>query len=109
MAASPPAKSAAPHLDIELVQHFIRAVGIYPVGSLVRLDSNRLAVVIEQNGPGESLFPKVRVIYDTRRDRAITPTDLDLSAPESGGDYILIGEDPEKWKIKPFEFLTLPI
>ena len=106
---SDPSKSAAPHLDMELVHHFIKAVGIYPVGTLVRLESNRLAVVIEQNGLNQTLYPKVRVIYDTRRNRALTPFDLDLSAPESGGDCILNGEDPEPWSIQPFSFLTLPL
>ena len=106
---SDPSKAALPHLDLELVYHFIKSVGIYPVGSLVRLDSQRLAVVIDQNGHDQSLYPKVRVIYDIRRERALTPEDLDLSAPESAGDSILGGEDPETWKVDPFSFLTLPL
>jgi hypothetical protein len=94
------------HFDPELVQHFIQAIGIYPVGSLVRLDSNRLAVVMEQGAQG-LLFPKVRVIYDIQRGKKLAPLDIDLSLPESAGDTIVKNEEPEDWAINPFEYLTM--
>jgi putative nucleotidyltransferase with HDIG domain len=94
------------HFDPELVQHFIQAIGIYPVGSLVRLASNRLAVVMEQGAQG-LLFPKVRVIYDIQRGRKLAPLDIDLSLPESAGDTIIKNEEPEDWAINPYEYLTL--
>jgi len=96
------------HLDEALVQHFIQAIGIYPVGSLVRLDSDRLAVVLEQSA-GSLLSPKVRVVYDVARGRRINPQDLDLSLPESGGDAITSNEDPEAWGLRPFDYLTLDL
>jgi putative nucleotidyltransferase with HDIG domain len=94
------------HFDEELVQHFIQAIGIYPVGSLVKLDSQRLAVIIEQGSEG-LLYPKVRVVYDMRHRRKVTPFDLDLSLPESAGDSIVSNEEPETWNINPFEYLGL--
>jgi putative nucleotidyltransferase with HDIG domain len=94
------------HFDPELVQHFIQAIGIYPVGSLVRLNSERLAVVMEQGAQG-LLFPKVRVVYDIQHGRKIAPLDMDLSDPETGGDAILRNEEPEAWGLHPFEYLTL--
>lgn len=96
------------HFDPELAQQFIQAVGIYPVGSLVRLASQRLAVVVDQ-GEGGLLYPVVRVVYDAKRRKAITPKDLDLSRPEHGGDHIVGHEVPGDWNLDPFAFLTLEI
>jgi hypothetical protein len=48
----------------ELVKAFIRAVGIYPAGALVRLESKRLAVVQAQNDD-KPMQPTVKVIFHT--------------------------------------------
>lgn len=89
------------HLDGDLVQQFIRTLGIYPVGSLVRLSGGRLAVVIEQ---GEHLLrPTVRVVYDTGRKIRLQPRDLHLAhATEQIVDY----EDPLVWGLDPMSLLT---
>ncbi|HNX94333.1 MAG TPA: HD-GYP domain-containing protein [Holophaga sp.] len=93
------------HFDEELVQQFIQSIGIYPVGSLVRLENDQIAVVIQQGGTG-LLHPVVRVIYDIRRKRHIAPQDLDLSQ-RVGEIQIVAAEDPEDWQINPFDFLAM--
>ena len=95
------------HFDAELVQHFIQAIGIYPVGSLVKLASNRLAVVMEQSVQG-LLSPKVRMMYDIPRGRRLSPVDIDLADPACD-DSIVCNEDPEIWGQNPFEYLTLEL
>ncbi len=91
---------SGPHLDGDLVQQYIRTLGIYPVGSLVLLDGNRLAVVVEQ---GEDLLrPLVRVIYDTRRGMRLDPWDLHLS---QSTEQIISYEDPINWAVDPYEYL----
>ena len=94
------------HLDKRLVQHFIRSVGVYPVGSLVRLRSERLAVVLQQSD-SNLLQPLVRVIYDTADRRYLVPRDLDLATADGteGADAILRYEDASEWKIDPGRFL----
>lgn len=94
------------HFDVELVQHFIRTIGIYPIGSLVSLESGRLAVVVEQ-GQESLLRPIVRVIFDLKQGFKITPKNIDLSQPvgKGGADRIVGYELPEKWKINPFDYL----
>jgi putative nucleotidyltransferase with HDIG domain len=91
--------------DEELMEHFIAALGIYPVGSLVRLESDRLAVVLEQN-QGGLLHPKVRVVYDIGRGRKLAPVDLDLS---EGGDGVRCHEEPGTWNLDPGAFLAMDL
>ena len=95
------------HFNEELVHAFIRCVGIYPVGTLVHLESGRLALVIESGDKGP-LYPVVRVIYDTNKQCYIVPCDLDLSHPgiKTGSDRILHSEPAGKWKIPLEKFLT---
>ncbi len=96
------------HFDPELVQHFIQAIGIYPVGSLVMLDSQLVGIVVEQGEKG-LLFPIVRILFDAKRRQKLAPTDIDLSDPRHGGDHIIGNEEPEDWGINPFDYLTLDI
>lgn len=50
------------HFDAELVTKFIKCMGVYPVGTLVQLSNQRLAIVMQRN-PHEPLKPVVKVIY----------------------------------------------
>ncbi len=85
--------------DSELVNRFIRSIGIYPVGSLVRLSSQRLAIVIEHD-LCDLLRPKVRVIFDLRQNAYQPPEDINLAAPRWAGRETIEGhEDPLCWQI----------
>jgi putative nucleotidyltransferase with HDIG domain len=88
------------HFDPELVQIFVKSIGIYPVGTLVRLESGRLGIVIEQR-ESNLLTPVVRVVFDAKRNYYVTPEDVDLSRPmgAGGADKIVGHESPGKWKI----------
>lgn len=94
------------HFDQKLLQAFMRCVGIYPVGSLVRLESGRLGVVVEQN-EGSLLTPKLRVFFSTRSNGYIKPEFLDLGRKlgNGGGDRIVSAEAPDKWGVDPQRFL----
>ena len=89
-----------------LVGVFLRTIGIYPVGSLVRLESGRLAVVTEHDS-SNLLTPVVKVIADPKRGR-MTPYRLDLSRPlgSGGGDAICGHEDGARLGIDPLEWLV---
>jgi putative nucleotidyltransferase with HDIG domain len=94
------------HFNPELVHAFARVVGIYPVGALVRLESGRLAVVVEHR-ESNMLHPLVRVMFDSKRNYHLKPEDVDLSRPVGfgGGDRIVGHESPEQWQIDPMKFL----
>jgi HD-GYP domain-containing protein (c-di-GMP phosphodiesterase class II) len=82
-------------MDPDIFEAFVRAVGIYPVGSLVRLSSDRLALVLDQNLKNPTL-PRVRVFYAVAGREKIEPEDLDL-VYRIGRDAIMSREDPEVW------------
>jgi len=89
------------HFDPLLVQSFIRAIGIYPSGTLVRLDSGRLGVVMEQN-EGNLLQPVVRVFYHAVKQYYLPPETVDLARTQ---DRVASTESYEKWKIDPHQWL----
>ena len=86
--------------DPAIFATFVKSVGIYPTGSLVRLQSDRLAVVVEQN-PAALTSPMVKVFYSVKSQMPVTLRLLDLSSGTS--DRIVGRESPEKWK---FTFLN---
>jgi putative nucleotidyltransferase with HDIG domain len=93
------------HLDGELVQRFMRTIGIYPVGTLVRLESGRLAVVAEQS-EGNLLAPKVKAFFSTKSGCYIPVVTVDLARLSSTeADCIASHEDPKKWNVDPGRFL----
>ncbi|MDR2860951.1 MAG: HD-GYP domain-containing protein [Syntrophobacterales bacterium] len=90
------------HFNHALVHRFIRSVGIYPSGTLVRLDSGRLGVVIQQQEKN-ILEPLVRVFYHSRQNHYIQPEIIDLSKSK---DNVASCEDYEKWNIDPQQWLS---
>jgi len=88
------------HFEPRLVQAFIRSVGIYPTGALVRLESRRLAVVQAQNADKPTL-PRVKVIFHTAG-HYLQPEDLDLRRSQ---DRIVAHEDFADWNIDPARWL----
>ena len=96
------------HFNPAFAQEFMRCVGIYPVGTMVMLESGKLAVVVE---PHETnlLAPKVNAFFDTKRNVYIKPHTLDLSRGLGfgGGDKIVRPESPHKWNVDPMKFLVV--
>lgn len=92
------------HLDPTLVKQFIRCLGLYPVGSLVLLESGRLGVVVEANESDQRL-PTVRVMYHTKFRMPITVDTIDLAKPGTQ-DRIIRAVDPETYKIDVRKFLA---
>ncbi len=82
---------------------FAKSLGIYPVGSLVRLESDRLGIVVEQN-PAALLTPLVKVFFSTRWQVHIAPEVIDLGVPGCS-DRIVGRESNEKWKFKQLDEL----
>ena len=67
--------------DVDIVQKFIKYLGIHPVGSLVQLSNDKIAIVIEGNRI-EPLKPKIKVIYSLKLNGYTKPTEHNLTEEE---------------------------
>jgi len=96
-------EGAGRHFAIPLVHSFIRTVGIYPIGTLVKLENDDLAVVVEQHHE-DLLHPKVKSIFNCRLHSFIRPKQYDLSKPDCP-QRIVHFEVPSRWRIEPTAYL----
>jgi HD-GYP domain-containing protein (c-di-GMP phosphodiesterase class II) len=92
--------------DAAVFRAFIDCVGIYPVGSLVRLASERLAVVVEHD-PAAPLAPRVKVFYSLRAQLTLPTELLDLSQPGCR-DRIVGRESNARWRFPFLDSLATP-
>ena len=91
------------HFDEKIFQAFVKAVGIYPTGSLVRLESGRLGVVLEQHGQS-LLTPRVKVFFSAKSKTPIAQEVVDL-AKLVGRDKIVGRESPADWGFRHLDEL----
>lgn len=90
------------HLDAQLFAAFVKCLGIYPLGTLVRLQSERLAVVVGQ-APGKPLTqPSVRVFFSIRAGTCVAPTVIDLAAPGCQ-ERIVSTESAAQWRLQDID------
>lgn len=97
-------ESAGSQFDPALVAAFVRTVGVYPVGTLVRLESGHLGVV-ESTHAEDLLHPVVRVFYHAGRRQYVAPVVVDLSR-KFGNHYgkIVQAEAFERWGLNPLSY-----
>lgn len=85
------------HFDPKLLDAFVRSIGIYPVGTLVRLRSNRLGLVVAEN-KREPTHPKVKAFYSIYERMASKP-ELVTIGNSLRDDAIIKRELPEHWNL----------
>jgi HD-GYP domain-containing protein (c-di-GMP phosphodiesterase class II) len=91
------------HFDPELFAVFVKSLGIYPTGALVRLRSGRLAVVVMQD-LRDLTAPVVKAFYSTKSNMPITVVQIELAAP-GASDAIVDREPREKWNFPQIDSL----
>ncbi len=82
-------------LDTGLVDHFIKCVGVFPVGSLVQLKSNKLALVKIRNDK-DPTNPQVHSFYSVKLNQFLHKQEIDLSDSE---DSIVKGVRAEEFDL----------
>lgn len=93
------------HLDSELVEHFIKAIGAYPIGSLVQLSSKKIAIV-ERKNKVDSMRPGVRSFFNCDNNQYQSTEEIDLSLSE---DFIVKGVKASDYDLDMEEILDILI
>jgi HD-GYP domain-containing protein (c-di-GMP phosphodiesterase class II) len=108
MALSTMMERSGKQLDPTLLKVFINMVGVYPIGSLVMLDTNELGLVFENNPNPEFIDrPRVLLIIDASGER-IKDTVVDLMERNEDGNFkrtITKTLDPNKYGINLAEYI----
>jgi putative nucleotidyltransferase with HDIG domain len=93
--------------DQHLVRRFVQLIGIYPIGNLVRLNTNEIAVVRKIHAP-DPYRPQVRVLFNRAGARLDLPYDLNLWEVEPEHDLpssVVAPLDPASYEIDPLTLM----
>lgn len=77
-------KMVGEHFDPKFYEAFIKTLGIYPIGTLVRLDTNEIALVVRIN-PDDPNRPTVKILYDPEGRELKEPKEVSLSELDAHG------------------------
>jgi len=96
----------------EVVEQFVRAIGMFPTGSLVELNTGEVALVIEQN-TSRRLRPKLLVVLNAQRQPARRNKEIDLSslpdrAEKRNARWITGGFEVGSFDIDPQDYFLRP-
>lgn len=102
--------NSARGMDPVVVKAFINLLGIYPVGTLVVLDTFELAVVYAANPSVDALSrPTVRIVSDPQGTMLRPAPEVDLAVPDANGEYprtIIKTADPERYGINVGDYFV---
>ncbi|WP_440055286.1 HD-GYP domain-containing protein [Pseudoalteromonas sp. T1lg65] len=93
------------HFDPDILAKFIACIGIYPVGTLVKLSSGKVGVIAQSNSE-YPLKPVVKVFYHAKHMHYIEVTDIDLSAKRVN-DELESAIKPEEFKLDLIKFFKM--
>jgi putative nucleotidyltransferase with HDIG domain len=91
------------HFDQQLLFRFMRSVGVFPAGMLVRLRTNRLAIVLD---PGRRCSRvKVRAFASAIDGQPMPPVDVAIGETLAE-DQIVAEENPAAWGFHDWELIS---
>ena len=94
----------------EIVEHYIQAVGMFPTGSLLELNTGEVALVVEQN-PMRRLRPKLLVLLDgekrpLRQRRQLNLARCPANAGQRKARWIVAGFEAGAFGINPIDIFV---
>ncbi|MFW2403155.1 MAG: HD-GYP domain-containing protein [Gammaproteobacteria bacterium] len=101
-------KLSGDKFQVEVIEQFVQAIGMFPTGSLVELNTGEVAIVIEQNRE-RRLRPNLLMILDTKKQPVSSNSIMALSrVPESADNrksrWIVGGYDAGTFDIDPKDY-----
>lgn len=84
-------------LNYQLVEQFAHCIGMFPVGSLVELNTGEIAIVLTHNRT-QRLLPRIMIICDAKKKPYDTPLTVDLRTAgpgPSGIQYAIANDLPQ--------------
>jgi len=91
----------AGHFDPELLDRFADSLGIWPVGTLVRVSDGHLGIVMGSGGAtGEAMV--VRIFFDCDTLAEIAPEDRSF-APSGGEPHVVGRDSPRFWRFEDWD------
>jgi hypothetical protein len=97
----------SPAFNPRLLRRFINLVGLFPVGTLVRLATDDVAVVTHEH-PGDPFRPQVKVLLDRLGQPLGTPALLNTWEPDTRGEFpaaVVEAVDPDAVHLEPLNYL----
>ncbi|MBI5887721.1 MAG: HD-GYP domain-containing protein [Deltaproteobacteria bacterium] len=91
------------HFNPDTLKRFINMIGVYPVGTIVRLSSGELAIVMKVN-PDATFSPFVKIVCDSEGANITDPVDTDLAAEDARGRTIISAVNPATVSINLADF-----
>jgi len=100
-------KKDDPAFNPRLLRRFINLIGLFPVGTLVRLNTEEIGVVTHEH-PSDPFRPQVKIVRDRDGARVEEMPLVNTWEPDGRGDFtwaVIEAVDPEASGIDPLEYM----
>src|SRR5687768_6612775 len=101
------AKKDDPAFNQKLLRRFINLIGLFPIGTLVRLNTEEIGVVTHEH-PTDPFRPQVKIVRDRDGGEIEEPLLVNTWEPDGRGDFtwaVVEAVDPEAVNIDPLKYM----
>ena len=100
-------KKEDPAFNQKLLRRFINLIGLFPIGTLVRLNTEEIGVVTHEH-PTDPFRPQVKIVRDRDGGELEQMPLVNTWEPDGRGDYtwaVVEAVDPEAVNIDPLQYM----
>src|SRR5205085_5271005 len=98
-----------PAFNQKLLKRFVNIMGLFPVGNLVRLNTDEVGVITAEH-PSDPFRPQVKIVFNERGERIEEPFFANTWERDPHGEYpraVVEAIDPETMNIDPLTLLQM--